>query len=88
MYNILIIVGRRSIRHEGYKVSTQRQSIQGHWESNLFNSYPRHGILEFKQLPADPLKLEDIGAVKPNVKKNLKKTYAMRLRKTPAIELF
>jgi hypothetical protein len=88
MYHILIIVGRRPIRHEGDKVSTQRKSIQGPWESNLFNTYPRHGILEFKQLPPDPLKLEDIGAVKPNVKRNLKKNNVRRYKDTPAKEIY
>ena len=53
----------------------------------MFNTYPRHGILEFKNVPEDPITLESVGGVKPNVKRRLKSHNARRLKRTPAIEV-
>jgi hypothetical protein len=74
------LVGRRSQRHEGYKVKTTRQSVQGLWQANMFNTFPRHGILQFKSVPKDPISLEDIGAVRDNVKRNKRQTYVRRYK--------
>jgi hypothetical protein len=77
---IFNIVGRRALPHEGYKVKTYKKSIQGPWEANMFNTYPRHGVLEFKCVPKDPLTIEDIGGVRDNVKRKKRETYVKRYK--------
>jgi hypothetical protein len=44
----------------------------------MWDTHPKHGILEFKSMPKMPLTLDDIGAVKPNIKRNIRRTYVKR----------
>jgi hypothetical protein len=46
----------------------------------MFNTFPRHGIMEFKSVPKDPLSIEDIGGVRDNVKRNKRQTYIKRIK--------
>jgi hypothetical protein len=41
----------------------------------MWNSYPRHGILEFMSMKEHPVKWENYGAEKPYIKKKVRETY-------------
>lgn len=71
--------------HEGYKVTTQKKSVQGLWQSNMWNTYPKHGIQEFMEMPKFNLTLENIGAIKKNVKRNIPKTFLHKFKRDAKI---
>jgi hypothetical protein len=49
----------------------------------MFNTYPRHGVLRFQNVPKDPLTIEDVKGVRDNVKRNLRQTYVYRYKGAP-----
>lgn len=72
------LVGRKALNHNGSKVISTQQSVQGLWTSNMFNTPPTHGILEFKSLPEYPIKESDVIREKPYVKRALPKTWTRK----------
>jgi hypothetical protein len=73
--------GRRAVAHAGYKVATFKKSIQGLWTSNMWNTYPKHDILEYKTMPLSPVKGDDY-LLKKNLKKRPPRTYTRVYKRT------
>ena len=64
--------------HNGPKVIGSHQSIQGLWRSNMFNTPPSHGILQYKSLPDYPIKESQVAPNKPYVKRSLPQTWTRK----------
>jgi hypothetical protein len=47
----------------------------------MWNTYPKHGIQEFMEMPKFNMNLENILALKKNVKRNLPKTYLRKFKR-------
>lgn len=62
-------IGRISLPHAGHKVTSFNKSIQGKWESNMWNTYPKHDVLEFMKMKDHKLTWDQYGAERQNIKK-------------------
>lgn len=64
--------------HAGHKVTSYNKSIQGPWESNMWNNTHKHGILEFMGMKEHPFTWEMYGAERPYVKVRQRNTYVKK----------
>ena len=71
----LILDGRKALKHNGPKVYSSTQSVQGLWRNNMFNNNPSHGILSFKEMPELPIKEDEYAPLQPYVEKTFPKTW-------------
>lgn len=48
-------VGRKSIKHNGFKVFSSNKSIQGPWRPGMFQHLKQHEMLHIDPLPQEDL---------------------------------
>lgn len=68
------------MKHEGYKVSTVKPSIQGGWIANMWGNHPKHAMQFFKTMPT--LQFNDLKSIaRKNVKRKAKDILVSKLRR-------
>jgi len=61
-------IGKRAIKHNGFRVISFNKSIQGTWKPGMFNSKPYHLMQHFPQFPS--IQIEEMAKAKQIIRKD------------------